>query len=430
MPLNATPSRAAVAPASRGPAPLWAVQSMVFLASMGTGVVTNGIFFIAKESGGFTPSMNFGLGLLLGVMYILGAAGVGPVLKRVAARNPRVSSRGVVAGLSVCMGAAALVPPVVASLAPEWAAAGVWIGVGFYALCSGAFWPIVESYLGGGRSGHRLRRSVGQFNILWALAVLVSLWGMAPLLDRAPLAVLVVFGLIQLGATVLVVPMGREPGRHVDEQHEPHPPVYLPLLTTFRLLLPTSFYVVSIWSPFAPEALDRLGVEIGWQTPVAATWMLSRLVVFVAMERWHGWHGRWWLVVVGAVGMVGGIGVALVAPLVGGGAGLGLLLGGLSMLGVGNGVIYVASLYYAMEVGRGEVKAGGTHEALIGVGFAGGPMTGLLAVGAVGSGVLPEGAGLNLTMLVFLGVVLGVVGVWVGRRVAVATRRAGELSSV
>ncbi len=403
---------------------------MVFLASMGTGVVTNGIFFIAKESSGFTPPMNFGLGLLLGVMYILGAVCVGPVLRRVAARNPRVSSRGVVAGLSVCMGVAATGPPAIAFLAPEWAAMGVWAGVGVYALCSGAFWPIVESYLSGGRSGHRLRRAVGQFNITWALAVLVSLWGMAPLLDRAPLAVLLVFGLIQMVSTVLVLPMGREPGGHLPEQHELHPPVYLPLLTTFRLLLPTSFYVVSVWSPFAPEALDRLGVEIGWQTPVAATWMLSRLVVFFAMERWHGWHGKWWLVVVGAAGMVGGIGVALAAPLVGGAVGLGLLLAGLAMLGVGNGVIYVASLYYAMEVGRGKVEAGGTHEALIGMGFAGGPLTGLLAVGAVRSGVLPEGAGLNLAVLALLGIVLGIVGIWVGRQVAAATRRAAELDSV
>ena len=84
-----------------------------------------------------------------------------------------------------------------------------------------------------------------------------------------------------------------------------------------RLLLPTSYFVVSVWSPYAPDALDRLAVDVGWQTPVAATWMLSRFVVFIAMERWHGWHGRWWLVAVGAFGMVGGIGTALIAPLVG-----------------------------------------------------------------------------------------------------------------
>ncbi|MFG0258788.1 MAG: hypothetical protein ACF8LK_00435, partial [Phycisphaerales bacterium JB041] len=412
-----------LAPALRGPSPLWAVQSVVFLASMGTGVVTNGIFFIAKESSGFTPRMNFALGSLLGVMYILGAAGVGPTLRRMAARSPRVSSRGVLAGLSITLGLAAMVPPAVAFFVPERAAAGVWLGVALYAPCSGAFWPIVESYLGGGRSGHPLRRAIGQFNVIWALAVLLSLWAMAPLLDRMPLGVLLVFGVLQLASTALLIPMGREPGRHLPEHLEPHPPVYVPLLTTFRLLLPTSYFVVSIWSPYAPDVLDRLAVDVGWQTPVAATWMLSRFVVFIAMERWHGWHGRWWLVAVGAVGMVGGIGIALAAPLVGGPLGVGLLLAGLALLGIGNGVIYVASLYYAMEVGAGEVEAGGTHEALIGMGFAGGPLTGLLAVGAVRSGVLPPGVSLNIAMLLTLGVVLAVVGLVLVRRVVRAVRR-------
>ena len=426
MPTTPSPTPA---PALRGPSPLWAVQSVVFLASMGTGVVTNGIFFIAKESSGFTPRMNFALGSLLGVMYILGAAGVGPMLRRMAARSPRVSSRGVLAGLSVALGLAAMLPPVVAYLMPDRAALGVWIGVALYAPCSGAFWPIVESYLGGGRSGHRLRRAIGQFNVIWALAVLLSLWAMAPLLDRMPLGVLLVFGMLQLASTALLIPMGREPGRHLPEHLEPHPPVYVPLLTTFRLLLPTSYFVVSVWSPYAPDVLDRLAVDVGWQTPVAATWMLSRFVVFIAMERWHGWHGRWWLVAVGAFGMVGGIGTALVAPLVGGPPGLALLLVGLAMLGIGNGVIYVASLYYAMEVGAGEIEAGGTHEALIGMGFAGGPLTGLLAVGAVRSGVLPSAINLNIAMLIVLGVVLAVVGVVLVRRVSRAARDARPSSA-
>lgn len=404
------------------PAPLWAVQSMVFLASMGTGIITNGIFFIAKESSGFSPGMNFRLGLLLGVMYIVGAVAVGPALRRITASNPRVTSRGVIAVLSIAMGTAAILPALTPALFPERTALMVWIAVGVYAPCSGAFWPVVESYIGGGRKGATLRRAVGQFNVVWALAVLLSLWAMAPLMQGAPLVVLLAFGLMQIVATLLVIPMGAEPGRHIDEAAEPHPAVYLPLLTTFRLLLPTSYFVVSVWSPFAPEALDRLAVGLAWQTPVAATWMLSRFVVFIVMERWHGWHGRWWLVAVGAIGMVVGIGTALAAPTIGGLPGITALLLGLALLGVGNGAIYVASLYYAMEVGRGRVEAGGAHEALIGIGFAGGPATGLLAVAALRTGVLPEGTDLNVIVLGTLGLVLLLVGIPLVMRVRSAAR--------
>lgn len=406
-------------------APLWAVQSMVFVASTGTGVISNGIFFIAREGFGFSSLQNFGLGTLFGLTYIVGAFGVGPVLRRVAARFSAVSSRSVLAGLSIVMGCAAILPQIVVGLAedPDTASWSVWVAVAVYALGSGAFWPIVESYLGGGRSGIPLRRAVGQFNIIWAVAVLGSLLAMGPALERFPFGVLMVFGVLQVASTLLVWPMGAEPGVHLPEHHEPHPSVYVPLLTTFRLLLPTSYYVVSVWSPYAPAVMDRLGVSVGWQVSLAAIWMLSRLMVFVAMERIHGWHGRWWPVAVGVVGMVGGISLALVSPLFGQGLGVPMLVVGLVVLGVGNGVIYSAALYYAMEVGKAEVEAGGTHEGLIGVGFAGGPITGLVAIGAIGSGAL-GGLSLNIAMLLILGVVLIGVGVLVGVRVRASLREA------
>ncbi|VAX41270.1 hypothetical protein MNBD_PLANCTO03-63, partial [hydrothermal vent metagenome] len=191
-------------------APLWAVQSLVFIASMGTGVVTNGIFFIAREGFGFSTTQNFALGTVLGLTYIAGAFGVGPVLRRVAARSSAVSSRSVLVGLSAVMGGAAILPQLAVRLAadPAGAAWSVWVAVALYSLCSGAFWPIVESYLGGGRSGQRLRRAVGQFNIIWAVAVLGSLWAMGPALERYPYGVLMVFGFVQVAGTLLLWPMG------------------------------------------------------------------------------------------------------------------------------------------------------------------------------------------------------------------------------
>jgi hypothetical protein len=324
------------------------------------------------------------------------------------------------------MGVTAMVPQLAAWQAGDagrvsWS---IWLVVALYSPMSGAFWPLVESYLSGGRSGAGLRRAIGQFNIIWAFAVLVSLWGMGPLVRDYPLAILLGFGMVQVLSVAAAWPLGSEPGEHLAERHEPHPAVYVPLLTTFRLLLPTSYYVVSVWSPYVPTLLERLGVQEGWQTGLAATWMLTRLVVFVIMERWHGWHGRWSAVVLGAGTVVAGIVLALLAPSISRDLAVPLVVAGLATLGVGMGVIYAAALYYAMEVGRGEVEAGGTHEALIGIGFAGGPATGLLATGLVGWGFI-AGERLNLVILGTLSACLSVIGILVARRVWRSARAVG-----
>ena len=56
------------------------------------------------------------------------------------------------------------------------------------------------------------------------------------------------------------------------------------------------------------------------------------------------------------------------------------VIAGLIIFGGGMGVTYYAGLYYAMAVGRARFDAGGTHEALIGTGYAVGPLVGLIAI--------------------------------------------------
>src|SRR5690606_38891965 len=69
---------------------------------------------------------------------------------------------------------------------------------------------------------------------------------------------------------------------------------------------------------------------------------------------------------------------------------LGMLLFGLALFGAAQGVVYYAALYYAMTVGAAAVEAGGTHEGLIGVGYAVGPLTALAGAG------LPQLAGFDV----------------------------------
>jgi hypothetical protein len=58
-----------------------------------------------------------------------------------------------------------------------------------------------------------------------------------------------------------------------------------------------------------------------------------------------------------------------------------VVLLGEAFFGISAGVLYYSSLYCAMVVKNASVDAGGSHEGLIGTGFALGPAAGLLGLG-------------------------------------------------
>jgi hypothetical protein len=310
----------------------------------------------------------------------------------------------------------------------------MWLLVCLYQPLTGILWPIVERYLSGGRSGHTLRAALGRWNAAWSSALVVGLaaigaatWYWGP--DRFAQPMIAWLGAVHVVSVVLVLPMGREPGAHIAGRHDPHPPVYERMLTTFRILLPTSYIALTALSPFLPTVTARLGVPDAWQSPVGATWTAARVCTFLILERWHAWHGRWWPATAAVALLLGGFALSILAPhLVGRGdipaaaltganaplpplAPLGTVLLALGLIGVGLGMatIYTASLYYAMECERDEVEAGSRHEALIGLGYTVGPGCGLLGIASVSAGLAPTGSG-DAVMLGLVGVIaLGLV---------------------
>jgi hypothetical protein len=246
---------------------------------------------------------------------------------------------------------------------------------------------VVESYHRGGPRGAPLRSALGRFNITWASALVLGLVAIGPTAKAHAPQLIATLGVIHFGSLVLLLPMGREPGEHFHEHHEPHPVIYTQLLTTFRVLLPTSYAVLTALNPYLPRLLGRVGFEESWRAPLAATWTAARVCTFLVMERWHGWQGRWKPAVFGVGALLGGFGVAVMSPAFGSAA-KPAVIAGLFLFGTGMATIYTAALYYALEVGRAEVDAGGTHEALIGLGYSLGPACGLAATALVDQGVV------------------------------------------
>jgi hypothetical protein len=379
--------------------PLWAVLVFSWVSSLGTGIATNGIFFMSKLGYGFSQMENYALGLAGGATYVLGALAAGPLL-RLLRQRMGISTRGALAGLLLLLGLLCLVPitfaPAPGSRPAHWP---IWLLMTAYQPLTGVLWPVVESYLSGGRKGEELRSALGRFNITWCSALVVALLAMGPLVERHAPQVIASLTLVHWLSLLLLKPMGREPGIHLEGEHEPHPPVYHRLLATFRVLLPTSYMVLTALQPYLPTALAKLGVRSDWQTPIASTWTAGRVLTFILLERWHGWHGRWYPAIVGILLLLGGFAAAVISPLVTpAAAGLSLMIAGLACFGVGMATIYTAALYYAMEVGVAQVDAGGKHEALIGVGYTVGPACGL-AAGFAASTQLVSGQATNLVML-------------------------------
>ncbi len=347
---------------------MWVVNAITFLASLGTGVLWTGIAFIAKHDYGFDQRQSFLLLTIAGVLYVVAAFGAGPLTRLVVRR---ASPRAIMAWVFVLMIVSSLpilIPGKVALL---------WIAACVNSITAAWLWPIIEASLAAGRHGRALRSALGWWNITWTSAVALSLILMAPLVERE-LARLAIAALapLALGSLVLLRWMPRSPAPHDPEDPAAEATPEFPLLLqAARLLLPTSYVLIGALAPLMPFLLVDLGVARRDETPLASTWMIARVAALAIMWRSTFWHGRWGTLLFGGVLLGAGFGATLLAP------STPLLVLALAAFGAGQGIIYYAAIYYAMTVGRAAVDAGGTHEALIGLGYAIGPAAGLVAFG-------------------------------------------------
>ncbi len=344
---------------------------VTFVCSLGTGVYWHGIPFIAKHTYGFDQVRNLLLSAAMGAVYTLGAFTAGALTRRL---ERRLSPRNVL-GSSIAVLSLVCLAPI--AVRDQWA---LWLAALLGTYVTSIIWPVVESYVTAGRHGPSMRSAIGWFNLTWAPAVAIPLFAMAPILERHGQWAIGGFAALGLVGLVLLARFAPRPGHHDPAVADDHVgPEYRLLLRSARVLLPLSYVLNAAMNPILPYRFEDLGVEVWWETPSAATWIVVRVMAFLLMWRLGFWHGRWGALLLGAVSMTGGFALVVTGPTIA------TVLAGLACLGLGLGVIYYAALYYAMAVGRAQVEAGGTHEGLIGAGYAIGPLAGLAGV-ALGGG--------------------------------------------
>ncbi len=369
-----------VRPARLAASPLGAVLAFTFLNSMGSGLVSNGIFFIAKETFGFGKAECFGLGVAYGAAYIPMAMNAGPTVRWLNGRG--VGHRAILACVMAGMGLMCLLPGLSCTLsaAGHPAAWSLWALIGVYGGLSGLLWPMVESYLSGGRRGPGLRTATGRFNVTWSSALVIAMLLVAPYTKNGATQALALLGAVHWLSCLVLVWFGRAPAAH-DDAHEPHPPVYGEQLAIFRWVLATAYLVLNALLPYIAVVADTLSLSATMAVVLGATWPGARVAAFVFMERWPGWHGRRSMPWIGCGMLLAGFAMVVLLPvLLPPPLALPGVVAGLLVFGAAMGVIYAATLYYIMSVGAAQVEAGGSFETLIGLGYLIGPLSGLAAV--------------------------------------------------
>lgn len=376
-------SGTADAPLASQRAPLAAVLGFTFINSYATGTTFNGVNFIAKEAYGFTALGNSLLGLLLGVTYVAGAMLTGKLVRAWRAGGRGVSTRGVLARLVLIATGLNALPVIVWALSSDASRGStVWVMcvyLGLYAFLCGSLWPVVESFLSGARRGNDLRHAISLFNVIWSSALVGALVVISPMLELGTMAPFAAAGVGHLLSLVVLRRFPVEPGAHLHDDAHTTPANYPKLLMVHRVLLPTCYMVMYAMTPLLPEITTALKLPSAWQTPFASIWLAGRVLGFMALQQFSGWRGKWLTATWGTGFMLVGFALVVLGPTIANAAGsnaVGLIAAGLGLasFGVGAAGIYCGALYYAMEVGDANVDAGGTHEAMIGLGYTVGPI--------------------------------------------------------
>lgn len=348
---------------SDGVTPLWAVLLVTFFGSLGTGVFWNAIAFIAKHSYDFSQNRNFLLAVVMGAIYAAGAFTSSRVMRRV---QRRISPRTVLMIVMVVQAVLCLGPLTFQS---EFV---FWLAAAFVSLASAVCWPLVESYLTSGRHGPAMRSAIGWFNLTWMSTVIIPLLAIAPILEHHGRWAIGAQAFANLAALIPLCYFAARPGHHAADLAASNVTDEYPLLLRCaRVLLPMSYLLFAAMGPILPYRLEEIGVDVDFETPAVATWMIVRVLALIVMYRMRFWQGRWGTLLLAGTSMAGGFALVVLAP------GLSSMMVGFAIFGAGIGMVYYAALYYAMAVGHAEVEASGVHETLIGGGYAVGPLAGL-----------------------------------------------------
>jgi MFS family permease len=341
---------------------VWPIFVCESLSSVGTTLLTMGIFFYMRERFGWGMGRNFALAAGEGAGYVLGSLSADRVAARIGRRGLLIACLAISAALAMC----ALLtssPIVLAALLVA------------YTLFMAMTWPAVESLATTGVAPAAMSRRVGVYNLIWSGTNTLAFVCTGSIIAHAPQALFLLPAGVHLVEVFLAAifltdakPQAAADGSPVGEDELRR--MRKLALWLSRICLPSTYVVNYALMAMMPSLLVIEKHSQTARTWIAGTWMIARWIMFVWLGATMWWHTRPRILLICGVLML----ISFVAvPL---SLNVQLMLAAQIVLGMSIGWIYAASLYFGMVLSDGATEHGGYHEALIGLGLVLGPGVG------------------------------------------------------
>jgi predicted MFS family arabinose efflux permease len=324
----------------------------------------NYFFFLLRDRFGFGHLGNLSAAALGGFVYVFAAWLGGRFAQRFGYFTALRVGFG---GLLACLTLGALLPSLTVALLVyvAWTAA----------ICF--TWPTLEALVSDGVGDDVLPQNIGIYNVVWSAGTaLMYFLGGTVYETLGQNCIFWLPALIHGAQWLAVLCLGKNPNQALPAARVSHPleaTVFVPSISpqTFLrmvwLAIPFSYIGITTVVAIIPSLTRSLGLstaQAGW---FCSIWMFVRLLTFIALWQWSGWHYRFRWLVGSFVGLTAGFSLLLLST------NLPLLVAAQVVFGVSIGLIYYSSLFYSMDVGETKGEHGGLHEAMIGAGICLGP---------------------------------------------------------
>jgi MFS family permease len=311
----------------------------------------------------FSDTQNLWLAFVFGVTYIAGAVLSHRVAHALGERSLLLASIGVLLLFHLALAT---------SSSPRLLLVA-FVSIGFL---QGIKWPVIESFISAGRAPSELVRILGHFNTAWASAVPLALFAAGQLIDSAfPRSMFVAAAGLNALSLALSLPLPTRPEHHEVPPEPSAAPVernLAGLLVSARWMLILSYALLFLLAPLMPDVFAKLKLSVSEATAATGVLDLARVAAFASLGVVSSWRGRRGPLIFCMVLLPSSFATVLF------GGHVWLVLLGEIVFGLASGLFYMSSLYYALLLKNASVDAGGAHEGLIGLGFALGPLAGLL----------------------------------------------------
>jgi MFS family permease len=334
------------------------------------------LFFYLQQQFGFGDADNLWVSALNGLVYMAGAALAGRFAQRAGPYTALRIGFGVMIS-ALLAGAFQATAFGVKTVLVVWSA-----GMCFT-------WPTLESMTSQGESRQGLQRMVGIYNLVWAGCSALAFFLGGTLLHQFGMRSLfwIPIGIHFLQIVMLewlhrqTPPASAAAGQRVESALSPSQPAHVPsglapgvFLKMAWIANPFCYVAINTVVAVIPGLTKHLNLTMQEGGIFCSIWFFARLVSFVALWLWSGWHYRFsWL-----AGAFAALIASFLAILLSTNIGLAILAQ--IVFGFATGLCYYSSLFYSMDVGGAKSEHGGLHESAIGAGVCAGPALGASAL--------------------------------------------------